>query len=143
VTDNSPNMNPAVVASCQPQEGLMTLTAEEAAALDFEPWPGKPDDLITDGSRRAMETNRITTLLATLLMFKTKSELVEWIREDFETADELMKQIWEAQSSLQAAMDVLSGAEARLICAGSVLELEDRGDNDPDGGEPLPWRLAA
>ena len=114
-------------------------TAQQAAALDFQPWSGKPEDLITDGGRGAMESNRLTILFATYLMFKTKPELVDWIDEHLEEADTLMRGIWAAQSSLKAALDLLDGAEARMICAGSVLELED--EPDPKTPERAhPWQ---
>ena len=100
------------------------LTAEQAASINFEPWPGEPKDIITDAGRGAMESNRVTILFATVLMYKTKAELITWIRENDEEACCLMERIYQAQDSLQAAMDLLGGAEARLICTGANLELE-------------------
>jgi hypothetical protein len=48
------------------------------------------------------------------------------IRDNEKLACELLNRIHAAQDSLKAAMDVLDGAEARMICAGSILELEEQ-----------------
>jgi hypothetical protein len=102
----------------------MTLTAEEAARLDFTPWSLDAMKDFGDG-REVMECNRVTLLFAVGLHCKTKESLVDFIQRQPNAAKELMEGIWRAQESLEGALQILNGAEGRLIVAGSTLELSE------------------
>lgn len=63
------------------------MTAEQAAALDLEPWQGKLQEMTPDAGIGVMESNRRTLILAASLMYKTKRELwsgyapmMKWLR---------------------------------------------------------------
>jgi hypothetical protein len=88
------------------------------------------DEASGDSGRETSEANRIAILFAVGICCKTKAELVQMIVDlGEEAAMSLLQQLAASQESLKAALQILEGAEARLICAGSVLEIEGAGLN--------------
>jgi hypothetical protein len=111
-------------------------TAAEMAAMDFEPW--SPEDLEAFKPPSNVEFDEMahahlpTLRIAWLTLAKTKPELVEMLRKiDNEIGGELMDGFISATAFFQQALTVLEKAEARILCAGSVLEIED-GEDDQE-----------
>jgi hypothetical protein len=94
--------------------------------MDFEAWPKETmDEAGGDSGRKTSEPNRIAVMFAVGVLCKTKPELITMIRDMGEELTlSLLKQFAASQDSLRAGLEMLEGAEARLCCAGSVLELE-------------------
>jgi hypothetical protein len=74
--------------------------------------------------------------VAWLIMFKTKSELVDMVEEmdRKEIYLETMQNLYHAEKTIDGFLQVVHGAVARTICAGAVIEVRDgeaeRGDDE-------------
>ncbi len=113
------------------------LTAAEMAALDFEPMCAEDHEACKPPSNdewtELANPHLVIWRLAWIILGKTKPQLVEMMREidkDDEVAKQTMDGFLGAISFFEAALDVLRRAEARILCAGSVLEIED---GEPQG----------
>jgi hypothetical protein len=115
------------------------MTAAECAAMNFEPW--SPEDLEVCKPPSNSEWNRmthphlVTLRIAWLTLAKTKPELVEMMRklgENDEAGCAMMDGFIAAIDFFKQVLMMLEKAEARIICAGSVIEVDD----GEDGEEP-------
>jgi len=110
-------------------------TAAEMAAMNFEPWSAEDLEAFTPPSN--VEFNKLgqahlpTVRIAWLTLAKTKPELVEMLRKiDNEIGVQLMDGFVSATAFFQQALTILENAEARILCAGSVIEIEDGEDDE-------------
>jgi hypothetical protein len=105
-------------------------TAEELAAIDFEPWVAKTDDWRPPTNKEWNEIGAWVmpiVRMAWLTMFKTKAEVLELVEgmDREEIFEEYMKNLNRAQEALGGFLTVMRSAETRVICAGAILELQD------------------
>ena len=107
------------------------MTAEEAAAIQFEPFAQDVLKAIKPPSNAKWAAlanpHLVTWRMAWFILRKTKPEIIEMLRaigNDDEVANEFMDSFLGAISFFEAALEALRIAEARILCAGSVLELE-------------------
>jgi hypothetical protein len=105
-------------------------TAAEMAAMNFEPW--SPEDMEAFKPPSNVEFDKMahahlpTLRIAWLTLAKTKPELVEMTRKiDNEIGVELMDGFISAIAFFKQALTLLEKAEARILCAGAVMEIED------------------
>ncbi|ARN80666.1 hypothetical protein [Methylocystis bryophila] len=110
----------------------IAATAEEAAALQFEPFAQDVLKAIKPPSNAKWAAlanpHLVTWRLAWRVLAMTKPELVEMLRkigDDDEVATELMDGFQGAISFFESGLEMLRIAEARILCAGSVLEVEE------------------
>ncbi|MCT7375725.1 hypothetical protein [Chelativorans salis] len=104
-------------------------TVEQAAALDFTPWSREGEgwqpptrEVWKEFSPRAFTILRI----ASEVMFKSKPELIEMLRNlDEAVGYELMNEFLSVEKDMKNALTVIGAAQARIICAGSSLEMEE------------------
>ena len=112
-------------------------TAAEMAAMNFEPWSPEDLEAFTPPSNAEFDETahaHLPTLrIAWLTLGKTKPELVEMLRKiDNEIGGELMDGFISATAFFKQSLTILENAEARILCAGSVIEIEDgQDDEDP------------
>lgn len=109
------------------------LTIEAAAAAPFEPMSA--DDLETCKPPKNEEWAMLASWhlpmlrLAWTVLGKTKPELVQMVKEDFdnEVGVELLNQLDDAISTLHQAHFLMEKARIRILVAASVLEVEKAG----------------
>jgi hypothetical protein len=111
--------------------GAPPATAQQMAAMDFKPWEHLEDGWKVPSNEEWMpfgEWVLPTVRIAWVAMFKTKDELETVARElDADTFKEMVSGIGRAREAFQDFVNVLSGAEARIMCAAaSALAKEDR-----------------
>lgn len=102
-------------------------TAEECAAVDFEPFPADVLATIAPPSDERWAEISLEHLiflrLALGVLRQSKPEVIDKLRKiDDETADMLFDGLKAAVEFHEQAADLLKKAELRLIVAGSVLE---------------------
>lgn len=120
-----------VAAMAAPKTGTddHVLTAEELAAFNIEPWQHGPDDRPPpsgDEWVKMIETHLLVLHMAWGMMFKTKAELMADLeRLDNGTGTTLMQGFDAATTFLECMLALLHGAEARILVAGSTMELRD------------------
>jgi len=104
------------------------LTAEQTAAFEFEPWVREPGGW-TPPTGAKLETPCLVTLrIAHAFMFKTKAELIEILDAiDEEAGQALFEGFRYTVQYFKMLLTILEAAEARIICAGSVIELREMG----------------
>src|SRR5215813_15263882 len=119
----------------------MTRTAErntdveEFAAITFEAWQGNPD---IEGQsvlgKQAVERLGQNARVAHTVMFQSKENLVEFMR-DLSTAewDYMAGCIDGAREHLQALLEIVNAADARLRVAAAVLAQDTGKDAGRDG----------
>jgi hypothetical protein len=110
-------------------------TAAEMAEMNFETW--SPEDLEAFKPPSNAEFDEMahahlpTVRIAWLMLGKTKPELVEMLRKiDNEIGGQLMDGFISATAFFQQSLTILEKAEARILCAGSVIEIEDGEDDE-------------
>jgi hypothetical protein len=118
-------------------------TVAEMAAMNFEHWG--PEDLeafkppSNDEFYKMADAHLPTLRIAWLTLAKTKPELVEITRKiNNEVGVELMDGFISATAFFKQALTLLEKAEARILCAGSAMEIEDGEDDE----EPAANRKA-
>lgn len=112
-----------------------TVTMEEAATLDFEPWSraDQREDLFTPPSNQEWNELGRAELpyvrLAFATMFRTKPELVAM----FESEPDLMVRLMEDWKSsaetfenLGRVQALLDGAYARMLIAASIVAMQEK-----------------
>ncbi|WP_225766986.1 hypothetical protein [Inquilinus sp. Marseille-Q2685] len=106
-------------------------TAEEAAALEFEPWR---EEETPDMPRSAMEwleflrTHAPILTLAGAMMFRTKTQLIDAAREiDGGHFDDFHDALRRTIGSFEAIVEMLNATEARFLVAGSAAVLQAEG----------------
>ncbi|MGO9768424.1 MAG: hypothetical protein ACLPSW_02505 [Roseiarcus sp.] len=120
------------------------ITAAEMAAVDFEPLCAEDLEKCKPPSNAEFDEmvhDHMPTLrIAWLTLGKTKPELVEIMRSfDDESGCNLMDDFISATAFFKQALFLLEKAEARMLCAGSVIEIED--DEKPaTSATVIPWR---
>jgi hypothetical protein len=111
-------------------------TAEERAAIDFKPWVHADDEWTPPTEeewREVAKTHLVTVRLAWHALYKTKAEMVTINREmDEELGRQLMEAFRTAIHFFESTAKILSLAETRIICAGSVVEIEQGEGGDDD-----------
>jgi len=107
-------------------------TAREIAELEFEPLtddhlaeiiPPSKDEWDSIGN-----THLVAWRMAWVSLRKTKPELVDMLRKiggDEQVSDAYLGGIERAISFFDAALGLLKSADARILCAGAVLEIEE------------------
>lgn len=107
-------------------------TAEEWAALDFQPWTHADDEWTppTNEEWNQFRRNHLTTVrLAWISLYKTKAELMEIIKGiGDDGCGQLFNRFTKTTYFLERTAQILHIAEARLIAAGTVLEVEGGAD---------------
>jgi hypothetical protein len=115
-------------------------TAAEMAAMNFEPWSAEDLEALKPPSNdefdKLAHAHLPTVRIAWLTLAKTKPELVEMLLKiDNEMGRELMNGFISATEFFQQALTILEKAEARILCAGSVIEIEEgEDDQEPTSG---------
>jgi hypothetical protein len=105
-------------------------TTAEWAALDFQPIPAqelRQPPTYADWMR--MSHNHLVALsLAWKTLGMTKEELKKFVREngDDTALDELLQSLSSARNTFKCFWHAARTANARLICAGSAVELENK-----------------
>jgi hypothetical protein len=116
------------------------ITAAEMAAFDFEPMCAEDLEKCKPPSNAEFDkmahAHMPTLRIAWLTLGKTKPELVEMMRQiNNEVGVEMMDGFISATDFFKQALFLLEKAEARILCAGSVLEIEDGEDEqEPASG---------
>lgn len=103
-------------------------TAEQAAALHFEPWAeGEGWTPPSDSEWSSLMQSHLTTLRAgCIIMRKTKDQLTSAINSlDDEAGNSMMEAFDITAGYFEAMAEVMRSVQSRLIVAGSVLEVED------------------
>lgn len=99
---------------------------DELAEITFEPWEHQPDEWTPPSNAEwaaLANPHLINIRLAWVLMFKTKPEVMDVVRDlDNEAGTELMENMIGSIEYFKWLLTVLEGAEARILCAGSALE---------------------
>jgi hypothetical protein len=108
-------------------ENEQPLADEQWAALNFEPWTHKPDEWKPPTDKEWADDTRLSTVrLAWHLMYKTKAELVAGAAKMGDDDNvRLIEGMAEAREFFERCVGVLTFAESRLICAGTVVELKE------------------
>jgi hypothetical protein len=108
-------------------------TAEQWASIDFEPWTHAADEWTPPTNVEWYEiakTHLITVRLAWALLYRTKDQLVEGMREfGDEDGNRMMDNFMTAIHFFDSTAKILKLAETRIICAGTVLEVEAGADD--------------
>jgi hypothetical protein len=108
-------------------------TAEQWAATDFEAWTHADDEWTPPTNeewRQIAKTHLVTVRLAWALLYRTKAQLVEGLRElGDEDVNRMMSDFMSALHFFESTAKILKLAETRIICAGTVLEVEDGADD--------------
>ncbi|MDR3425511.1 MAG: hypothetical protein P4M13_10655 [Alphaproteobacteria bacterium] len=108
-------------------------TDEQWASIDFEPWTHAADEWTPPTNVEWYEvakTHLITVRLAWALLYRSKDQLVEGLRElDEEDGNKMMSDFISAIHFFESTAKILKLAETRIICAGTVLEVEDGADD--------------
>jgi hypothetical protein len=92
-------------------------THEQCAAMEFEPWPGKSEDIDVLSGDNWME-HRVAVIFAHASMFMSKRRLMEVHRDAADEIDQLMASILETAEWLKGIAAMMEAAQARLIVAG-------------------------
>ena len=102
------------------RDALTSVTEEEMAAMDFEPWKHAVDEWTPPSNEEWADTIGLLVALrmAWMLMYKTKAEL-ETIAETLEeeAIDEMFGGVTEARKYFGNIASILTGAETRMLCA--------------------------
>jgi hypothetical protein len=102
-----------------PGEKLVTI--EQAAAMEFEPWEPTPDGWRVPSNEEWMPFgvwSLPSVRIAWMMMFKTKGELETICQKlDGDAFDDILRGIGDARAAFGEFVDVLSGAEGRIMCA--------------------------
>lgn len=109
------------------------VSAEERAALDFEPWDRLEVKPPTNEEWACLANPYLVMIrLAWIFVQKTKSELVGIILEIFSSEDapdaghQMMESFRSTIIFFEVNLQILKSAEARLLCAAAVAELRTR-----------------
>ncbi|MCW2286810.1 exonuclease VII small subunit [Rhodoblastus acidophilus] len=115
------------------------VTAEFAAALEFEPWDDPENGWCPPTNAQRNEIGKWllpNVRAAWFMMFKTNAELVEMVEalERDEILIETMDRFLEAEETVNGLQQVLRAASGRVACACAIIELRDGktvgGDDD-------------
>jgi len=106
-----------------------TVTAEEAAAIEFEAWEHAAGEWKPPTNKEWAESgaNLLPYVrLAWMTLYKSKPELIEIIRnlDEQGSFEELFDGIETAIKFFNNFATVLNAARGRIVCASSVIELE-------------------
>jgi hypothetical protein len=108
-------------------------TAEQWAAIDFEPWTHAADEWTPPTNvewHEIGENHLVTVRLAWALLYRTKDQLVEGLRELGEKdVNRMMDDFMSATHFFESTAKILNLAQTRIICAGTVIEVEDGADD--------------
>ena len=117
-----------------PSEKLVTI--DQAAAMQFEPW-----EPIPDGWRPPEDDEWVpfgvwalpNVRIAWAVMFKTKREL-ETICQKLDSGafGAMFDGVFEARKAFKDFLEVLEGAEARILCAAASVVLKDEREGHAD-----------
>ena len=116
------------------------ITAAEMAAADFDPMCAEDLEKCKPPSNTEFDemahAHMPTLRIAWLMLGKTKPELVEMMRQiNNEVGVEVLDGFISAIGFFKQALFLLEKAEARILCAGSVLEIEEgEDDQEPTSG---------
>jgi hypothetical protein len=104
-----------------------SMTAEQWAAMDFEPWTHSEDEWKPPTDKEFADDTRLPAVrLAWHIVHKTKAELVAGaVKMGAEDGVRLIDGIAEAREFFERCVGVLQSAEVRLICAGTAVELKE------------------
>ncbi|MDI7865062.1 hypothetical protein MRS76_24400 [Rhizobiaceae bacterium n13] len=107
-----------------------SMTDEQLAALDFEPWQHGPDEWTPPSNvqwARLANPYLVSVRLAWVTLYKTKPELVEIVKElDRDGAlERFADDIRDSLNFFKGFLAVLETAEARIICAGLSIPDDD------------------
>jgi hypothetical protein len=99
----------------------------DMAKMDFTPWRRSAFEevLSSDDGRKAMHAALVNIRIGIGLMTLTKAKLVTFCREEPEAAKNVIECLGGSRDSLRAAIEILEGAEGRMLVACSVLALEE------------------
>jgi hypothetical protein len=108
-------------------------TAEEWASINFEPWAHADDEWTPPTNeewREAAKTHLVTVRLAWAMLYRTKAELVEGLKDlGDECGNQMMDDFASAIHFFESTAKILNLAQTRIICAGTVLEVEGGADD--------------
>lgn len=121
-------------ADAKDKARLDAATAEELAALDFQPWTHSPDEWRPPGDAEWAARGKDAlpmVRMAWLTLFKTKDEMVkamEALTSDEEAGERFMNSFIDTIDFFKGLLAVLEIAEARILCSGAVVELRDNAE---------------
>ena len=102
---------------------------EHLAPMTFEAWQHEPGEWAppTNGEWAELANPHLINIrTAWVLMHKSKPEIMKFVRNlDNETGGELMDQMIGSIEYFKGLVAILEGAEARILCAGSAVEMEE------------------
>jgi len=101
-------------------------TLEQMAAMEFKPWEGEPDsDFNVETLQERAHYHFFTLALAHRLMYNDKEELAAKLKEmSDEQGETLFESFGAAKDFFKGTHELLSAAEARLLCAGASIVRE-------------------
>jgi hypothetical protein len=112
------------------------VTDEQLAAFDFEPWKHTPDEWAppSDAEWAQMARTHLVALrLAWAALHKTKPELMTMVEEiDEDAGNDLMNHFVGSISFFEGVLAILKGAEARILCAGSAVNVRAEAESGSD-----------
>jgi hypothetical protein len=116
------------VAGAEPTEAP-PVTAEQMAAMTFEPWEPIADGWVPPTNPEWMpfgEWALPTIRIAWVAMFKTKAELEKLSRDlSDETFEQMINGIGRAREAFEQFVEVLTSAETRIMCAAASALAKD------------------
>lgn len=104
------------------------VSVEELAATEFDPWDKGGGEFPSNEKLVAdMQASIISLRFAWKIVHSPKAEIVTTLKTLGEDLGTRMKDDFIASISwMTSAVSLLEAAEARLLCAGAVIELEER-----------------
>lgn len=117
--------------------GVKMSTVQEKidalGSMHFEPWKHEEDEWVPPSNEewvKLANPHLITIRLAWLTMYKSKPELMQVIRDlPDEEGHDLMVRMIGSIEFFQGILALLEGAETRILCAGSAVDMEDAADD--------------
>jgi hypothetical protein len=101
------------------------VTAAQLAAMNFVAWKHKPDEWEPpDNEEWGADAIRVLPYvrLAWHLLFKSKAEVENGVQELGDDLEELVKSIAHTREYFENFVNILDGAEVRLMCSAASLE---------------------
>jgi hypothetical protein len=126
MTSETHTPSPVDASPARPEKSHKPMTDKQWAAIEFEPWTHNEDEWKPPTDQEWADDARIETVrLAWHLMYKTKAELVAGAAKMEDKGVRLTEGFAEAREFFERCVGVLTFAESRLICAGTVVELKE------------------
>ena len=107
-----------------------TFSVKSAAALDFEPWKCRLGEWTPPSNEewaRSANPYLVTIRVACVVVHKTKPEVMKFVEKmDNNAGSAVMNGFVDTISFFKGVLALLEAAEARILVAGSAVEVAER-----------------